>query len=237
MTEQARRSRLLDEMRDHVLTDPGLILEDPEMMKALIAANERVFGENIVDLRGVAMKRLETRLDRLEETHRTVIAAAYENLAGANIIQRAVLLMLEPAAFTAFLGVMGGPVADTLRVDSLRIVLESHEATVNPGLGALSSVVQMVPAGFAADYIGAGRKLPRRVTLRQVSDLSGPVHGDKAAHIRSEAVMLIDLGEGRLPAMLVLGSEDPHQFRPVQGTDLLVFLASVFERLMRRWLA
>jgi uncharacterized protein len=238
MNEQARRARLLDEMRDHVLTDPGLILEDPEMMKALIAANERIFGENIVDLRGVAMKRLETRLDRLEDTHRSVIAAAYENLAGANIVQRAVLQMLEPAGFTAFLAAMGNDVAATLRVDSLRLVLESHEASTNPGLGALSKVVQMVPAGFVEDYLTKGRSLPlRRVTLRQVSDLAGPVHGDKAADLRSEAVLLLDLGAGRLPAMLVLGSEDPHQFRPAQGTDLLGFFGSVFERLLRRWLA
>lgn len=238
MTDQARRARLFEEMRDHVLTDPGLILEDPEMMKALIAANERTFGENIVDLRGVAMKRLETRLDRLEDTHRNVIAAAYENLAGINIVQRAVLQMLEPTSFTAFLAAMGADIAQTLRVDSLKLVLESHEASEAPGADALSDVVQVVPVGFVADYVTGGRNVPlRRVILRQVSDLAGPVHGAKAAEIRSEAVMLLDLGRGRLPGLLVLGSEDPHQFRAVQGTDLLGFLAAVFERVMRRWLS
>ena len=238
MTEQARRKRLLEEMRDHVMTDPGLILEDPEMMKALIAANERIFGENIVDLRGVAMKRLETRLDRLEDTHRSVIAAAYENLAGTNLVRRAILMLLEPRSFTEFLSVLGGPVAEVLRVNSVRLVLESHEATDNPSMGALSAVVQVVPAGFVEEYVTGGRNTPLRpVTLRQVSDLAGPVHGDKAADIRSEAVMVIDLGPGRLAAMLVMGAEDPHQFRPAQGTDLLGFLGSVFERLLGRWLA
>jgi uncharacterized protein YigA (DUF484 family) len=33
-----------------------------------------------------------------------------------------------------------------------------------------------------------------------------------------------------------MGSEDPHQFRPSHGTDLLTFFAGVFERQMRRWL-
>jgi uncharacterized protein YigA (DUF484 family) len=33
-----------------------------------------------------------------------------------------------------------------------------------------------------------------------------------------------------------MGAEDPHQFRPTQGTDLLSFFAGVFERLMRGWL-
>ena len=55
--------------------------------------------------------------------------------------------------------------------------------------------------------------------------------------IRSEACLRLDLGDGRLPGMLVLGSEDPHQFNPTHGTDLLTFFAGVFERAMRRWLS
>ena len=43
--------------------------------------------------------------------------------------------------------------------------------------------------------------------------------------------------KGRLPGMLVLGAEDPHQFKPNQGTDLLAFFGGVFERAMRRWLS
>ena len=48
--------------------------------------------------------------------------------------------------------------------------------------------------------------------------------------------LAIDLGAGRLPAMLLLGSSDPAQFRPGQATDLLVFFGGVVERLLRRWL-
>ena len=55
--------------------------------------------------------------------------------------------------------------------------------------------------------------------------------------IRSEACLKLDLGEGRLPGLLVLGAEDPHMFHPQQGTDLMTFFAGVFERAMRRWLS
>jgi len=47
----------------------------------------------------------------------------------------------------------------------------------------------------------------------------------------------LDFGTGRLPGMLALGAEDPHMFSPQQGSDLLVFFAGVFERIMRRWLS
>jgi uncharacterized protein YigA (DUF484 family) len=55
--------------------------------------------------------------------------------------------------------------------------------------------------------------------------------------VRSEACLLLDFGADRLPGMLVMGAEDPHQFSPQQGTDLLAFFAGVFERTMRRWLS
>ncbi|MCP3882222.1 MAG: DUF484 family protein, partial [Sulfitobacter sp.] len=47
----------------------------------------------------------------------------------------------------------------------------------------------------------------------------------------------LNFGAGRLPGLLILGSEDPHMFSPQQGTDLLGFFAGVFERTMRRWLS
>ena len=65
----------------------------------------------------------------------------------------------------------------------------------------------------------------------------GNVYGETGFWIRSEACLRLDLGTGRLPGMLVLGAEDPHQFKPNQGTDLLTFFAGVFERAMRRWLS
>ena len=87
------------DLRDRILAEPERFLEDRDVMNALVAANERAMGANIVDLRSIAMQRLETRLDRLEDTHRTVISAAYENLAGTNQVHRAILQMLDPLDF------------------------------------------------------------------------------------------------------------------------------------------
>ena len=91
-------SPMIDEtLREKIIAKPESILDDQDLMRALIAANEKAMGGNIVDLRGIAMERLETRLDRLEDTHRSVIAAAYENLAGTNQIHRAILLAEPPS--------------------------------------------------------------------------------------------------------------------------------------------
>lgn len=230
---------VIDEnLREKIIAEPDVILDDKDLMRALVAANERSMGNNIVDLRGVAMERLETRLDRLEDTHRSVIAAAYENLAGTNLVHRAILRMLEPASFEAFLRDLSGPVAEVLRVDCIKLVLETAQTGDDPVLKRLGGVLSVAHPGYIEDYLTQGRNIPQRqVTLRQVHEGDLHIYGEEAGFIRSEACMKLDLGPNRLPGMLVLGSEDPHQFSPQQGTDLLSFFVGVFERTMRRWLA
>ena len=227
-----------DTLRERIISQPDVILEDQDLMRALIAANERAMGGNIVDLRGIAMDRLEARLDRLEDTHRSVIAAAYDNLAGTNQVHRAILRMLDPMEFETFLRDLGGEVADILRVDSMRLVLESVQNDSDPSVKRLGNVLSVAEPGFVERYLTDGRGNPhRQVTLRQIDDSDPRIHGDAAAHIRSEACLRLDFGPGRLPGMLVMGAEDPHQFTPQHGSDLLTFFAGVFERAMRRWLS
>ena len=230
--------KIEDALREVIIARPDVILDDKDVMHALIAANEKIMGANIVDLRGIAMDRLETRLDRLEDTHRSVIAAAYENLAGTNQIHRAILRMLDPVDFEVFLRDLGGDVAEILRVDSVRLVLETAQTEKDGALSSLGEALTVQPAGYIDDYLTQGRGgASRQVTLRQIQEGDTSIYSEKAGWIRSEACLKLDFGTGRLPGMLALGAEDPHMFSPQQGSDLLVFFAGVFERIMRRWLS
>jgi len=226
-----------DALREAIISRPDVILDDKDLMHALIAANERAMGGNIVDLRGLAMERLEARLDRLEDTHRSVIAAAYENLAGTNQVHRAILRMLDPLEFEPFLRDLGGKVAEILRVDAVKLVLESVQNDSDPAVKRLGEVLSVAEPGFIDGYLTQGRGgNVRQVTLRQVQDADPAIYGENGDWIRSEACLKLDFGDGRLPGLLVMGAEDPHMFGPQQGTDLLAFFTGVFERAMRRWL-
>lgn len=229
MNEQAA---IAENLRMRILQEPDVILEDADVMRALIAANDRSKGGNIVDLRGVAMDRLEARLQRLEDTHRSVVAAAYENLAGMNQVHRAVNAFLEPLTFEDFLNCLGNEVVDILRVGKVRLVLESQEAAE---ADIKHEVLSVVHPGFNADYMGQGRPV-RRVTLRRVDGNATFVYGENSGWVRSEACISLDFGANRLPGMLAFASESAAHFSPTQGTDLLDFMGGVFERAMRRWL-
>jgi uncharacterized protein YigA (DUF484 family) len=226
------------ELRERIIANPAVVLDDADIMRALVSAYDRSMGNNVIDLRGIAMERLEARLDRLADTHRSVIAAAYENLAGTNQIHRAVLRLLEPVRFETFLRDLRGDLAEILRVEAIRLVIEAQSPADETALRLADGVLAVEVPGFVDAYITRGRaQTAQQVTLRQIRPEFARVYGDKADFIRSEACLKLDFGPGRLPGMLVFGSEDPHQFTPQQGTDLLAFFAGVFERAMRRWLA
>ena len=228
------KTLMADDLREKIIANPDVLLEDHDVMRALVGAKDDAMGSNIVDLRGIAMERLEARFDRLEDTHRNVIAAAYDNLAGTNQVHRAILRMMDATTFDQFLTDLTGEVADILRVDAIRLVLESSDGDA---LSNMAPTVAIMPEDYIEGYITLGRNMPaRQITLRKFHKVGNSLYGERAAYIKSEACLRLDLGENRLPGMLVMGSEDPKQFSQQQGTDLLTFFAGVFERVMRRWL-
>ncbi|WP_171100440.1 DUF484 family protein [Ruegeria sp. HKCCD7255] len=230
--------KLEDNLRAAILAEPDAVLDDTDLMRALVSANEQARGDNIIDLRGIAMQRLEDRLDRLEDTHRSVIAAAYENLAGTNQVHRAILRLLEPVEFEDFLRVLGNDVAEILRVEQITLVLETTAMRQDPAVDKLGGVLTIAEPGFVDGYLAQDRTgAPREITLREVARPTPRIYGEKAANLRSEACLKLDFGPGRLPGMIVMGAKDPKHFSPQLGTDLLSFFAGVFERSMRHWLS
>jgi uncharacterized protein YigA (DUF484 family) len=226
-------------LRDQILADPGVVLDDMELMRAILKAEGRGLGRKVVDLRGVLVDRLEERLDRLEDTHREVLAAAYDNVAGTAQVHRACLAVLDAEDFAAFLKVTTRDVPRILGVDVIRLGLEAPAAEPGQGLGpeGLREAVVALPEGGAETYSTAGRGgMPRRVVLRGLARASATVYGSHAGRVRSEAALLLDLGPKHLPGVLALGAFEERRFDPEHGTDLLDFFTGVFERALRRWL-
>lgn len=227
------------DLREEILADPSVVLEDRVVMQALIEAVSAPGGRKVVDLRGALVTRLEARLDRLETTHRSVIAAAYENLAGTTQIQKAVLLLLAQSRFVDFLRALTLETPDMVAVDCARLCIETDEAAPGPltGLDAdLGDCLVILPPGGVDAYFALDRGGPgRRISLRPAAPEAEAVFGDAASAIRSEALVRLDLGDGR-QGLMVFGAEDARRFGPEHGGDLLEFFGGVVERAIRRWL-
>lgn len=216
-------------LRAAILERPEVVLDDPEVMATLLRSDGRENG-SVVDLRGALVERLQGKLGALEETHRSVLAAAYENVAGTLAVQRAVLSLLERQDFASFISALEADLSRELSVDAAVLVLE--EKTPTEGLGAVPGIAALAPGGIALYRGDVEGTTPREMVLRACAPGSPVFPGD----ITSEALLTLDLGEGRRRAMLALGAQDPARFSPEQGTDLLRFFAEVFERVLRRWI-
>ncbi len=238
MTEAANK---FNEVREEILSNPKAFLEDHEVMRALIAADRQQQPSNVIDLRSIAMDRMEDRLNKLEDTHRTVIAAAYDNVSSMNQIHRAVLSVLEPDDFNGFLRYVEHDLAPTLGIEAASLCLETQAVSTGQGPSLskeFGTGVTFMAIGEVEDYITHGRNMSSRpVTMRSVRPDGVHLFADSSEPILSEALLKLDLGSGNLPGMLVLGSKNADQFAPAQGSDLLLFLGGIFSRIMRRWLA
>ncbi len=220
-----------------VMADPAAVLEDADLVRALLAAHpdEAPAGaRKVVDLRGALLDRLEGRLSRLEETHRTVVAAAWENLAGAQSIHRAALAVLEPTAFSGVLTALRTEIPGILGVDAVRVALETESAgVIDPPLVALAP-------GEVAARLAPGREADgpeRSVALRPIGPDSARLFGPEAAALGSEALVRLDFGPRARPGLLAFGARDPERFTPDQAGDLLEFFGGVVARAVRRWVS
>lgn len=223
-------------LRDQILADPAQILDDPELMTALIAADEGARGGNVVDLRGLALSRLEARLSQLEATHQDVIAAAYANVSTTAQVHRALLAMVRPLELEPFLRLMGTEVADILRVSNVRLLLEPAETRPMPDLPDPFGLILPVEPGLIEAYMDqhrAGRcpdvVLRRVAPGQQQPEIHRPHHGV----VGSEALIRLELGRDFPAGLLVLGAEAPDQYQPSQATDLIELFGRVFERCLR----
>ncbi|MEM1313656.1 MAG: DUF484 family protein [Pseudomonadota bacterium] len=223
-------------LREAVLADPEAILSDPRIVQALLAAQAASAGagaRNVVDLRGALLDRLEGRLGRLEETHRSVVAAAYENLAGAQTIHRAAMAVLEAEDFDAVLAALQDDVPGIVAVDLIRLGLETEDETT------LEAPLVALEPGFVDRCLSDPVEVPedgpaRVVALRPLAPISTEIWGRDAVWLGSEALVRLDLGQGARPGLLAFGSAEQSRFTPDQAGDLLEFFGAVVASATRR---
>jgi uncharacterized protein len=217
-----------------ILRDPALVLDDRGLMAALIEAAGGQ-ARNVVDLRGALVRRLEDRLERLEQAHRSVIAAAYETLSGAGQVHRAALGLLGARDGAAFLRALLVEAPDVLTVETARLALEPGPAPL--GVEALPGELFVeLPEGGVEAYLALDAAPGRDgVWLRPAPVEAELLFGDAAAGIGSEAIVALDL-DGRA-GLLAFGAADPRRFCAEHGVDLVRFLGDVVARTLPRHLA
>lgn len=223
-------------IRALILADPELVLSDDMVMRALLGATAQG-ARNIVDLRDKLVERMEQRLDKLVHTNRSVIAAAYENVAGTQQVHRAILTLIDAPDMGEFLRRLTRDVPAMVGVEQARLCLEAEVDNIGPAALAegLGGRALLVPYASIGEYLMLnGETSPGPVTLRACGSEAELIFGDMT-RTRSEALLRLDLAGSA--GLLAFGADDPDRFGTDQGTDLLTFFGATVERLLTQHLS
>ena len=228
-----------DQLREEILAKAHEILNDETLLRALIEASDKNLGSKIVDLRSVAMQKMDGELKKLKRSNQQVIATAYENLVGMKQVHQVVLKSLEQNNFDEFITNLDTEACNILRVDCIKIGLETHYSLQNNEKydSKLSKLLDLYPVNFVDTYISQGENNNTDdVILRPTPKGSEQLYGKVSKNLKSEGCIKLRIGNKKIIGILALASKEREKFTAQQGVELLKFLGSVFERRISHWL-
>ena len=228
-----------NKLREEILAKANEILNDETLLRALIKASDKNLGNKIVDLRSVAMKKMDGELKKLKRSNQQVIATAYENLVGMNQVHQVVLKSLEQNNFDEFITNLNTEVCDILRVDCIRLGLETHSSLQNAKKydPKFSELLDLYPVNFVNTYLSQGENNSTdEVVLRPTPKGSEQLYGKLSKNLKSEGCIKLKIGNEKIIGILALASKEREKFTAQQGVELLKFMGNVFERRISHWL-
>ena len=216
-------------IRDLIIADPRLVLDDLEVLQALASVQNDGLGDNVIDGRGMAIRRLEQKLRQLGAENRLLKEVLHENSEAVHRIHLAALTLLEIKDFRQLADFLADELPKVMKVEAIRLLL----------MGSLKGRIRDSLAEFAVgrvdedepvrrSYIDPVEGKPEKVVLRQVTGDSAKVYGTTGKPIRSEALLPVALNGTDLAGVLVVGSSNPDSFQPNMSTDLLELIGKVF---------
>lgn len=215
---------------DDVITwlkgNPNFLEQHPDACDVLIPPKDKTAGT--VDFGQYLVKRLKADREEVLNTSRDIIETARSNMNNVARIHRAVLRLMEAHSFSEFVETITTDLATELDVDITTLVVEADGGNI-PHIHVQG--IRMVPEGTINMWMQG------KDTLLQ-ENISGieAIYGGGATLVCSQALVRVDIARDTPVALLAFGSRDPQMFADGQGTEHVVFLARVVERLFRAWL-
>jgi len=207
---------------------PNFLDRHPEALR-LLRAPEREVGDRIVDFQHFQIERLRRELTRVNQEHRSLIAASRGNLASRNRVHKAAVAIIAAPSFEQLLQTATTDLAVVLDVDVVTICVET---TATPGRKLTTQGIHVLKEGTIEALLGTERD------ALLVADAPGEaaLFGGAAGLVRSQALLRLGFGRGSPSGLLCMGTRQPGRFHPGLSTELLSFLARVLGITISQWL-
>jgi uncharacterized protein YigA (DUF484 family) len=206
-------------LRDLIRQNGALLRDDPELLSDL---GLRLDAANLVDFGPAALARVAATAKRESKARRMLEATARANFAAQAQTHAAVIDLLEARNHSDLVRRMDEVATLRFGLTGAAVALEGPER---------------VPAGWyrlvegQVDLILGPQKLNRMGFHAPALAL----FGDKAANVKSMAMVRLAIWEPARQGVLAFGSPEPEGFTKDMGHELVDFLGRVFERTAERW--
>lgn len=207
---------------------PDFFDHNPKLLDAIAPAGE-TRAEGVVDLRHFIVERLRDELAGMSTLRDELVVTGRTNLSAQARVHKAILALLAARSFEHFVETLTTDLAVIVDLDVVTLGVEQSGEDVSR---AQTPGVYSLDPGTVDRLVGPGQSIALRETVAGDPMVFGP----GAGLVASDALLRLSISSTTPPALLALGSREPGQFHPGQGTELLGFLARVVESCIRGWL-
>ncbi len=216
--------RVLEFLRDN----PDFFVKHPDALNGLQSPS-RALGEGVYDLQQAMINQLRGKIDTLAGNQNDLLSTTRANMQTQSRIHECALNLLGAQSFEQLIQTVTTDFAVILDLDMVTLCIEAADPTP---LTIRTRGLMILTPGAIDGILGPDRRLLLR----------GDINGDPelfagaSTLVRSDALVRLSISPSTPPVLLAFGSRDPQRFDSGQATELIDFLASVLEHVIRIWL-
>ena len=234
MTQKLRGANLpangpsREQVIEYLQKNPDVLADHPDLLKS-IAAPARELGDGVVDLQQAMIDRLRRQVESLNGDQRDLLSTTRANMQSQSRIHECVLSLLQATSFEQLIQTVTTDFAVILDLDMVTLCIEAEDPT---SLNIRTRGLMILTPGTIDDILGPDRRLALR------GDIAGDpeLFAGGSTLVRSDALVRLSVSPSTPPVLLAFGSRDPAHFDSGQATELIDFLGSVLEHVIRIWL-
>ena len=216
---------------DYLERHPDFLIRHPHLMECLTPPSRYTAEDgNVVDMQHFMVKVLREELHCLRDCAQDVIETSRSNLSNQTRAHAAVLSIMTASSLEDLFRVTSEDLPLHLDLDVATVCFEVS----NPAKLA----IQFGPhvRGLEHGVIDGVMNGATSVALYKDMTDDGRIFGAAAGLVRSAGLARIEGNDIHPTGLLAFGTRDDGCFHPGQGTELISFIARVFERSLQGWL-